>query len=71
MFIENPKRIFTADQIFELIWKTNSLEGDTRTVMVYISTLRKKLETGLDSTKYIVSIRGVGYKFNHKLLEQT
>lgn len=69
MFVQNPKRIFTADQIFELIWKTTSLEGDTRTVMVYISTLRKKLETRLDGVKYIVSIRGVGYKFNHKLLE--
>lgn len=69
LFIQNPKRIFTADQIFELIWKTNSLGGDSRTVMVYISTLRKKLEKNTDSSKYIISIRGVGYKFNHKLLE--
>ena len=69
LFVENPKRIFTADQIFELIWKTNSLEGDSRTVMVYISTLRKKLEKNGDGSKYIVSIRGVGYKFNHKLME--
>lgn len=69
LFIQNPKRIFTADQIFELIWKTNSLGGDSRTVMVYISTLRKKLEKNLDNPKYLISIRGVGYKFNHKLLE--
>lgn len=69
LFIENPKRIFTADQIFELIWKTSSLEGDSRTVMVYISTLRKKLDKSPDHSKYIISIRGVGYKFNHKLLE--
>ncbi len=69
LLIENPMRIFTADQIFELIWKTNSLDGDSRTVMVYISTLRKKLEKNPDGTKYIISIRGVGYKFNHKLLE--
>ena len=69
LLIENPKRIFTADQIFELIWKTNSLDNDARTVMVYISTLRKKLEISPEGTKYILSIRGVGYKFNHKLLE--
>ncbi|MEL7654866.1 MAG: response regulator transcription factor [Bacillota bacterium] len=69
LFIENPKRIFTADQIFELIWKTSSLGGDARTVMVYISTLRKKLDQSPDNSKYIVSIRGVGYKFNHKLLD--
>jgi len=69
LFIQNPKRIFTADQIFELIWKTNTLGGDSRTVMVYISTLRKKLEKNAEGSKYIISIRGVGYKFNHKLLE--
>ena len=69
LLIENPKRIFTADQIFELIWKTTSLGNDSRTVMVYISTLRKKLEINADGIKYILSIRGVGYKFNHKLLE--
>lgn len=69
LFIQNPKRIFTADQIFELIWKTNSLGGDSRTVMVYISTLRKKLEQNPDNPKYLMSIRGVGYKFNHNLLE--
>ncbi|HML36737.1 MAG TPA: response regulator transcription factor [Bacillota bacterium] len=69
LLIENPKQIFTADQIFELIWKTTSLGGDARTVMVYISTLRKKLEKNAESSKYIISIRGVGYKFNHKLME--
>lgn len=69
LFIQNPKRIFSADQIFELIWKTSSLEGDSRTVMVYISNLRKKLEKNAEGSKYIVSIRGVGYTFNHKLLD--
>lgn len=68
LLIENPKRIFSADQLFELTWKTNCLEGDARTVMVYISTLRKKLEINPDNPKYIVNIRGVGYKFNHNLL---
>lgn len=67
LFIENPKRIFSADQIFELIWKTSSLQGDSRTVMVYISTLRKKLEADPSNPKYILNIRGVGYKFNHNL----
>ena len=60
LFVQNQKRIFTADQIFELIWKVNSLEGDSRTVMVYISNLRKKLEKNAEGSKYIISIRGVG-----------
>ncbi len=68
VFIKNPRRIFTTEQMFEAAWKTSSLEGDARTVMVYISTLRKKLEYNPQNPKYIISIRGVGYKFNHNLL---
>ena len=70
LLIENPKRIFSAQQIFELTWKTSCLDSDARTVMVYISTLRKKLEINPQNEKYIISIRGVGYKFNHKLISQ-
>ncbi|MDD2216175.1 MAG: response regulator transcription factor [Eubacteriales bacterium] len=70
LFIKNPKRIFSADQIYEHVWKMNSLEGDSRTVMVYISTLRKKIEWNASNPKYILSVRGVGYKFNHNLLAE-
>lgn len=70
LLLRNPRRIFTVEQIFEHAWKLNSLEGDARTVMVYISTLRKKIETGPDNPKYILSVRGVGYKFNHNLLNE-
>ncbi len=69
ILIKSPKRIYSMDQLFELAWKTNALEGDSKTVMVYISNLRKKIESNPDNPKYILSIRGVGYKFNHKLLE--
>jgi len=70
LFIRNPKRVFTTGQIFEAAWKMNSLEGDSRTVMVYISTLRKKIEADPANPNYILSVRGVGYKFNHRLLEK-
>lgn len=70
LLIENPKRVFSAEQIFELTWKTECLGGDSRTVMVYISNLRKKLEINPQNPRYILSIRGVGYKFNHKIIEE-
>jgi len=70
LFIKNPKRIFSAEQLFELAWKTNTIDGDSKTVMVYVSTLRKKIEVNPDNPKYIMSIRGYGYKFNHKLLDK-
>lgn len=70
LFVKNPKRIFNADQLFELAWKTNAIEGDAKTVMVYVSTLRKKIEPDPSNPKYIISIRGFGYKFNHNLLSE-
>ncbi|MBQ9708505.1 MAG: response regulator transcription factor [Firmicutes bacterium] len=68
LLLEHPRKVFPASQIFEAVWKTSCMENDPKTVMVYISTLRKKLEPYDDSPSYIVSVRGVGYKFNQSLL---
>jgi DNA-binding response OmpR family regulator len=68
LLINAPKRIFSAEQIFEQVWKTSATASDLRTVMVYISTIRKKIECTPNSPKYILNIRRVGYKFNHHLL---
>lgn len=70
LLIENPRKVFPATRIFESVWKSSCLESDTKTVMVYISTLRKKLEPHEDSPSYIISVRGVGYKFNQSLLSE-
>lgn len=67
LLIENPRKVFPASQIFESVWKTSCMGNDAKTVMVYISTLRKKLEQHPDSPSYIISVRGVGYKFNQSL----
>jgi DNA-binding response OmpR family regulator len=58
----NPNRVFNNDQLFNLIWGTDSM-GDTRTVMVHISNLRKKIEIDPSNPKFVSTIRGVGYKF--------
>lgn len=62
--IKSPKRVFSMDQLFELVWKEESLSGDSRTIMVYISNIRKKIEPKERGIKYIYNIRGAGYKFN-------
>lgn len=67
ILVENPKRVFSTDQLFEMVWKIDSLEGDSRTIMVYISNIRKKLEKNPQNPKYILNVRGVGYKFNNSL----
>lgn len=64
ILIKNPKRIYSAEQLFQMVWKMDGLDTDSRTIMVYISNLRKKLEKDPTNPEYIVNIRGVGYKFN-------
>lgn len=62
VFMENPGRVFTRDQLLEMIWGVDYL-GETRTVDVHIGTLRAKLgECG----SYIETVRGVGYRIDGK-----
>lgn len=57
-FMENIGRVFTRDQLLEMIWGID-YTGETRTVDVHVGTLRTKLgECG----SYIETVRGVGYR---------
>lgn len=60
---ENPNRVLSLEQIFERIWGKDSL-GDFRTVMVHISNLRKKIEDDASKPQYLLTVRGLGYKFS-------
>ncbi len=68
LLMSNPKRIYTVEQIYEAVWKENSLDGDSRTIIVYIGNIRKKIEPDPSNPKFILTVRGVGYKFNANLL---
>lgn len=69
ILVKNPKRVFSMEQLFQMVWKTESLDGDSNTIMVYISNLRRKLEINENNPKYIKNIRGVGYKFNGSIVK--
>jgi DNA-binding response OmpR family regulator len=60
---QTPNRVYQTDQLFDLIWGSDSL-GDYRTVMVHICNLRKKIEQNPSSPQFIHTVRGAGYKFN-------
>lgn len=61
-FCENPRRVFTAGQLYEAVWGDEAL-GDEKTVGVHISKLRKKLGDDPKAPGLIVNQRGIGYKF--------
>ena len=63
----NPNQVFYTSQIFRSVWYTeNALNTDERTVTVHVSNLRKKIEADPIHPKYIITVRGVGYKFKAK-----
>lgn len=63
LLAKNPNIVFSSEQLYDLIWKENNI-GDTRTVMVHVSNLRKKIERDPSNPEYIITLKGVGYKFN-------
>ncbi len=70
LLMDNPRKVFPAAQIFETVWQTDCMENDAKTIMVYISTLRKKLKHDSDGPEFIINVRGVGYKFNQSLMKK-
>lgn len=61
--IKNRGLVFRRDQILEKIWGENSYVYD-RSIDRMISQLRKKIESDPDNPKKIVTVWGVGYKFD-------
>lgn len=59
LFMENPGRVFTKQQIFEAGWEEEYMVSDNN-VMVCISKLRGKLAH--EGREYISTIRGLGYR---------
>ena len=55
---KHPGRIFKVEELFERVWGEYSL-GDTRTVMVHISSIRKKIERDSSNPEFIITVRGV------------
>ena len=62
MLVSNKGRAITRDQILERLWGYDYI-GDTRTVDVHVRWLREKIEAEPGSSKRIITIRGVGYRF--------
>lgn len=63
LLAQNPNRIFNAEQIYRLVWNDSS-PVDLRMVPVHISNLRKKIERDPSRPRYVLTVKGLGYKFN-------
>lgn len=61
LLAKSPGRVFTRDFLLERVWGID-YAGETRTVDVHITWLRKKLEQDPGEPRYLLTVRGVGYK---------
>lgn len=59
---ENEGKVFSRDILLDKLWGYDYF-GDTRTVDVHIRRLRTKIEEDPSNPRYVVTVRGKGYKF--------
>jgi DNA-binding response OmpR family regulator len=60
--MKSPNRVYTKAQIYEHLRGTY-FDGDENSIMVHISNLRSKIEDDYRHPRYIITVRGLGYKF--------
>lgn len=64
---ENPDKVFSKKQLYREVWE--DAFGDKSTVMVHIRRLREKIEENPSNPRFIVTVRGLGYKLESSAKE--
>jgi len=62
LLLRNAGRVLTRAQLIDRIWGADYV-GDTKTLDVHVKRLRTKIEADPANPKYLVTVRGLGYKF--------
>jgi two-component system response regulator RegX3 len=63
VLLRNSGRVLTRGQLIDRVWGADYV-GDTKTLDVHVKRLRAKLETDPANPVLLVTVRGLGYKFN-------
>ncbi|MFL6045031.1 MAG: winged helix-turn-helix domain-containing protein [Propionibacteriaceae bacterium] len=63
MLLRNAGRVMTRGQLIDRIWGADYV-GDTKTLDVHIKRLRTKIEQDPANPRYLITVRGLGYKFD-------
>jgi two-component system response regulator RegX3 len=62
LLLRNSGRVLTRGQLIDRVWGSDYV-GDTKTLDVHVKRLRAKIEPDPGSPKFLVTVRGLGYKF--------
>jgi two-component system response regulator RegX3 len=63
VLLRNAGRVLTRGQLIDRVWGADYV-GDTKTLDVHVKRLRGKIEPDPANPKYLVTVRGLGYKFD-------
>ncbi|MCQ2002010.1 response regulator transcription factor [Arthrobacter zhaoxinii] len=62
LLLRNSGRVLTRGQLIERVWGADYV-GDTKTLDVHVKRLRAKIEADSSAPRHLVTVRGLGYKF--------
>ena len=62
LLLRNAGRVLTRGQLIDRVWGADYV-GDTKTLDVHVKRLRSKIEPEPSNPRFIVTVRGLGYKF--------
>ncbi|WP_151525458.1 response regulator transcription factor [Serinicoccus kebangsaanensis] len=62
MLLRNAGRVLTRGQLIDRVWGSDYV-GDTKTLDVHVKRLRAKVEPDPSNPRHIITVRGLGYKF--------
>jgi two-component system response regulator RegX3 len=62
LLLRNAGRVLTRQQLIDRVWGSDYV-GDTKTLDVHVKRLRAKIEPEPGAPKYLLTVRGLGYKF--------
>ncbi len=63
MFLRNSGRVLTRGQLIDRVWGSDYV-GDTKTLDVHVKRLRAKIEPDPASPQHLVTVRGLGYRYD-------
>ena len=63
LMMQHPRKVFSAQNLYESIWNEPYFYNCSSTVMVHISKLRSKIEQDMQKPKRITTVWGKGYRF--------
>ena len=62
MLLRNSGRVLTRGQLIDRVWGSDYV-GDTKTLDVHVKRLRSKIEPDPSAPRHLITVRGLGYKF--------